>query len=125
LYTGDESITADNAIELLQAADRFMMEDLKAVVEAYSEASLELENACALLDIADGVSAYRLKRVCLELMCESNKENWEFIRNTAGFTDLRRSAPHLLREIDYRASKNNLTRPGEVIRSGPAAIPVI
>jgi len=118
LYANDESIiTPENAVDLLHAADRFMMEDLKAVVEAYIESSIDLDNSCDILDISDRVSAYRLKRVCLELMCESSKDNLDSVRLTEGFVGLKESAPHLIREIDYRASKSGLARPGEIVRT--------
>jgi len=122
LYTGDESIiNPENAVDLLHAADRFMMDDLKNVVEAYIESSTDIETTCVLLDISDRVSAYRLKRVCLEII-GSSKESWEIVRSSQIFWDLKLSSPHLIREIDYKLSKNNIVKPGEVIRSNPFLI---
>jgi hypothetical protein len=43
------------------------------------------------------------------------------IRNSDAFADIRFSSPHLVREIDYMASKRNLTKPGEIVRGVPAA----
>jgi len=80
IYKGDESIiTPDNAVDLLMAADRLMMDDFKQLVEAYIEESVDLDNVAWLAEISDRFGAYRLKRVCLELICESTKENW--VRN--------------------------------------------
>lgn len=55
----------------------------------------------------------------MELICETNKETWDRIRNTPGFSDLRYSSPHLLREIDYKASKSNFISCGDVVRAIP------
>jgi hypothetical protein len=118
VYGGvEELFTPDNAVDLLQAADRFMMDDLKQIVEAYIQQSVDTENAAWLVEISDRYGAHRLKRICMELMCESNKENFEEIRKTVAFADLRTSSPHLLREIDFRASKSNLIACGELLRS--------
>jgi len=120
LYTGNESIiTEENAVELLRVTDRFMMDDFQQLVEAYIIQSVELDNVAWLLEISDRYRAPRLKRVCLELICESTRENLEAILNSSGFIDLRFSSPHLLRELDYKASKSNMTKPGEVMHFKP------
>jgi len=117
LYQGDESvITPDNCIDLLMAADRLMLDDFKQLVEAFIELSVDLDNVALLVEISDRFGAFRLKRVCMELICESNKENLQHVLNTTGFTDMASSSPHLLREIDFRASKNDFIKCGDVLR---------
>jgi len=117
IYQGDESvITPDNCIDLLMAADRLMMDDFKQLVESYIENSVDLDNVALLFEISDRFGAYRLKRLCIEMICESNKDNWVHVFNSRGFSEMALSSPHLLREIDYRASKNNLVKVGEVFR---------
>lgn len=45
------------------------------MTEDFIEQSVDVENAAWLLEISDRFGAHRLKRVCMELICESNKEN--------------------------------------------------
>lgn len=116
LYTGNELVSPDNALDLLEASDHLMLDDLKQIVEAYAESSIELENTAWLVELSDRFGAYRLKRACMEVMFDSNHENWEKIRSSEGFADLRVSSPHLLREIDFQASKRNLIHCGELLR---------
>jgi len=106
----------------MMAADRLMMDDFKQLIEAYIENSVDLENVALLLEISDRFGAYRLKRQCFELMCESTKDNWQQVFHSKGFSDMALSSPHLLREIDYRTTKNNLTSIGEVFRYKQVAV---
>jgi len=117
LYTNEESIiVADNAVELLELADKFMLEDFKQIVEYFIEASLDTDNVAYLLQVADRFGAPRLKRSCLDLMCRSSMENWRSASKTANFAEIATFMPLLLREIDYHASKHELIKPGEAIR---------
>jgi len=116
-YQGDESVmTPDNCVDLLMAADRLMMEDFKQIVESYIENSVDLDNVALLLEISDRYGAYRLKRTCFELICETNKDFWLHVVKSRGFSDMAHSSPHLLRELDYRATKNEFAKAGEVFR---------
>jgi len=126
VYTGEENIVrADNAVELLEAADRFMMDDFQQIIEAFIMKLVEVDNVCSLLEIGDKFGSQKLKRLCLEVICDSGKEGWEAVKATKAFADLRSECPQLLREIDYRASKASLSAPGEVFRFKPIATPEI
>jgi hypothetical protein len=138
LYTGDELVVQeDNVVELLSLSDRFMIEDLKQLCEYFLERTVassyislislcenetdeDVLEACnsttALLEVGDRYLARRLKRVCLDLMCSSGEKNWRIISNTTGFSELRHSSPHLIREIDYMATKNGLASANAVVR---------
>ena len=117
LYTGDESvINSDNCVELLHVADRFMMENLKLVIESTLLESLDNESVSYLLEVGDRYGAHRLKRASLEQIC-ANKNTWDIVKSTRSFSELiKYSSVSLLREIDYRCSKANLSKPGEVLR---------
>jgi lysyl-tRNA synthetase class II len=93
-----------------------MMEDLKLVIESTLLDSLDNESVAYLLEVGDRYGAHRLKRTSLELICAS-KDTWDIIKATKSFSELVQHSPQsLLREIDYRCSKANLSKPGEVIR---------
>jgi len=138
LYTGDELVVQeDNVVELLSLSDRFMIEDLKQLCEYFLERTVassyialislcenendeEVVEACnsttALLEVGDRYLARRLKRVCLDAMCSSGEKNWRIISNATGFSELRSTSPHLIREIDYMATKNGLAAANAVVR---------
>lgn len=137
LYTGEESIVRDdNVVELLALSDRFMIEDLKQLCEYFLERTIasynsliglsesdddeDIVDACdstaALLEVGDRYLAHRLKRVCLETMCSYGERNWRLISKAKSFANLRVNAPHLIREIDYMASKNGLVSANAVVR---------
>lgn len=103
-------------MDILQAADRFMIDDLKQSAESYIEQSVDLENVAWLLEISDRFNSPKLRRVCIELICQS-VENWNAVRNSNGYQDICISSPHLMRELDYRLSKNNIIQPGDLFRS--------
>jgi hypothetical protein len=67
---------------------------MKQMTEDFIEQSVDLENAAWLLEISDRFGAHRLKRVCMELICESNKEN--LVRGGAPFTLFIPCAPFLM-----------------------------
>lgn len=70
IYTNDEEvIREDNAIDLLRAADRFMVDDLKQTIEDYVENSIDQENVLWLLEVADRFGVPRLKRACVDYVC--------------------------------------------------------
>jgi len=137
LYTGEESVVHhENVVELLSLSDRFMVEDLKQLCEYFLERTVSnyasqlnmCENICnpdiveacdsttALLEVADRYLAHKLKRVCLETMCASGEKNWNLISGAKGFAELGINAPHLIREIDYQATKYGLAIANSVIR---------
>jgi hypothetical protein len=137
IYTGDESVlNGENAVDLLQAADKLIMNDFKDTIEYFIEQSIDLENAASLLEVGDRFGAVKLKRaclgkynnmtfecvnyffvvffVCLELVTE-NSENLRTFGQSIGFFELKYN-PSLLRELDFHASRNNLSEPGDVMK---------
>lgn len=62
------NINPDTVVELLLAADRFLLDDLKQLCEAALEQSLESSNATWMLELSDRASAPRLKKATLEFL---------------------------------------------------------
>ena len=107
LYTGDEKvISPENVCDLLGAADRYMVDDLKQLTESIIENSLDEQNACWLLLLGDRYNANRLKRACLDEITKS-QPSVETVRQTEGYKDVRDSLK-LYREVDFLVNKKNL-----------------
>jgi len=66
IYTGETDMNADNVVDILTAADRLLLDDLKAKCEVMLAESLDEENCNYLLEASERFSAPRLKRVCSE-----------------------------------------------------------
>jgi len=123
LYTGVENIVQpETAVDILQAADLFLLSDMKDFIESYMISSIDADSISLdpsyisfLLELSDRFQLYKLKRFCLELTVESSIDNWNSIRNSQGFNELKFSNPQLVREIDYLASRKNLVLPGELL----------
>eukprot|EP01132_Coremiostelium_polycephalum_P007415 gene7415-9116_t len=146
IYGNDDSlVNADNAVDLLFIADRFMIEDLKLVCEnfleglvvsnirtlesfsheskknsenATSPSEIELENAitsfdniCLLLQVSDQFIAKRLKKVCMQTISKMSLEAFNILNKNGTLKKIRCSAPHLIRELDYYASKHGFYNP--------------
>ncbi len=94
-----------------------MMDNLHQLSEHYVEQSVDVDNVGYLLEIADKHSSYRLRRHCFEFICNSGVDSWKLIADTKAFQGLWSSAPHLVKEIDLRASQNKLVKPGELLES--------
>ncbi|PRP80534.1 hypothetical protein PROFUN_11847 [Planoprotostelium fungivorum] len=109
IYTNDEEvIREDNAIDLLRAADRFMVDDLKQTIEDYVENSIDQENVLWLLEVADRFGVPRLKRACVDYVCTQEMkakrkglmEEKGMIKCTKEYDDIKSTSPHLIRLID-------------------------
>jgi len=121
LYTGDDAVAqSDRIVDILIAADRFLLDDLKQICESILESSLDTDNCAYLLAIADKHNAPRLKRLCLETILKT----WHIFKQTSGFALLPTMAPKLLREVDHICNKHELTTPGEVVRAASKIVPV-
>jgi len=111
IYTGEYPDRGDLMVELLGAADLFLLDDLKQVCESViEENALEVENVTWLLETADRYDAPRLKRSCIDLI----SQKWNDFKNTTVLAELKRLSPQLLREIDYTCYSNNVAKEGEV-----------
>jgi len=125
LYTGDQSIISpDTVLEILAAADRFLLDELHQICEFFVLESVDLENVSWLLQFADSHHAQRLRRYCLEYICSDNR--WVQLRQTEAFNQLREESPQIVREIDYLLSEvHKVAKPGELIRYRPVKPTVI
>jgi len=63
LEEGLPKINPDTLVELLLAADRFLVDDLKQLCEAVLEQSLEASNVCWMLELSDRSSPLQFKQV--------------------------------------------------------------
>jgi hypothetical protein len=117
LYTGSDTvITPDLVVSLMSVSDRLLLEDLKQLCERTLEQSLDEESSCWMLEAADRFNAPRLKRAAKELITNS-KETLLRIHASEAFAEMRLSAPHLVRDLDYIGSKNNFTTAGFLLRA--------
>ena len=66
LYGGEvrELLTQDTAQDVLMAAERFQVAQLKETVEAYLSRQLDASNARQMRELAQRANAARLERVC-------------------------------------------------------------
>lgn len=71
IYTGETDLT-DRVVEILMAADRLLMDDLKQKCELILTESLDEDNCNDLLEISEQFAAPRLKRSCQELQARLN-----------------------------------------------------
>src|SRR5262249_37715235 len=67
VYGGDEQIVdSEDVLSVLEAADRFLMDELKEVCEHALELQLDTDNWPLLLTAAERCAAPRLKRAAME-----------------------------------------------------------
>lgn len=109
IYSNEVEISEDNFLDLLLGADKFLASDMKLRIEQILEEAIQHDNVCDLLLLSEQASAPRLRKTAIN-----------YIINR--FTELRqhlpslRSAPNILRELDFLACKRNLSKPGELLR---------
>jgi len=104
LYTGQLLATAENIIELLQAADLYVLEHLKALCERKLARYVELNNVINMLQLADQFKAPELKEHCLIEIAKHLPE----LKDTETFKSI---SQHLNNEITlayafYNSQKN-------------------
>jgi hypothetical protein len=116
IYSGDpECIAASNVsvVDILIAADRFLLDDLKQICEAALEEALEIDICGNLLEVSDRYGAPRLRRVCLERIAKQFPE----FKQSSGLAALS-SNMSLLREVDHLCvSKHLISCAGELVRA--------
>jgi hypothetical protein len=133
MYTGDESVvTSENAIDLLEVADRFVVDELKLILEAYlSESFITLDTAPYLLAASDRFHAWRLKRcvvnflerAALEAAEHEDKEQApRLMRRLCASDGFDQLEPQMVRELDYLCSKAGACNTGAMVRMAGAAI---
>lgn len=95
LYTDDADINLDFAMELFVAADRFGVDRLKKLCEKKMLASICIENAATLLQIAYQHNATGLRQSCFDFILW----NFDVVSKTAAFEEMGRSNVELVFEI--------------------------
>ena len=83
--------------ELLIAADRYDVKDLKELCEEELKTNLTVDNAVRLLMLSDECQAKMLKNTTIQFISCDEKEF--FLKNESLFDVLKESAPHLLVDI--------------------------
>jgi speckle-type POZ protein len=92
--------------ELLIAADKYDVKDLKELCEEEQRTKLTVDNAVRLLILSDKCQTKMLKNTVIQFISVDAKEF--FIQNESLLFSLKQSAPHLFIEIHNKMLKLNL-----------------
>jgi len=87
IYTGELAngvLHEDNWLELLESANYFKIERMKALCEQFLHSAVDIENVASLLQAADRFDARQLKSVCFEFILS----HYEEVLKTKGFKEL-------------------------------------
>jgi len=95
LYTDDVEIMLDSAMELFVAADQFGVDRLKKLCEKKMLASICIENAATILQIANLHHATGLRQSCFDFILW----NFDVVSKTSSFEEMGRSNVELVFEI--------------------------
>ena len=101
IYTGRLPADCRRVDEVLGLADQYTFDPLKQLTEKILVNSIEIENVCHLLKIADRYVAADLKKSCLSFILKS----FDQVVATESFEQLS-SAPQLLMEVTKAAALN-------------------
>jgi len=74
IYTNQVNLKSDDVVNVLMAAGRFLLDDLKQVIEKQLEEDLDVENAVDFLGVAEALNAPKLRRACITVLAERYKE---------------------------------------------------
>jgi N-acetylneuraminic acid mutarotase len=102
IYTGKLPSDCSRVDELLGLADQYTFDPLKSLTEKILINSIEVDNACHLLTIADRYSAKELKKFCLGFILKS----FDQVVATDAFEQLS-AVPQLLMEVTKAAALNS------------------
>jgi hypothetical protein len=102
IYTGRLPADCDKVDEVLGLADQYTFDSLKHITERILINSVEVNNVCYLLKIADQYGARELKQNCLTFILKS----FDQVVATDAFEQLS-SVPHLLMEVTKAAALNS------------------
>ena len=103
IYTSNFDV-GEYAEELLIAADRYDIKDLKELCEEKLMPKLTVDTAVRLLILSDECQAMMLKNAATQFINENGKQ--VLLKNESSFDLLKKFAPHLLVDLD----KNKLLR---------------
>lgn len=90
-------IASETAVSLLVAAERFMLERLKALCQDYIRTEITFENVTETLITAHHHRAFSLKDICIDFICS----NYETVKRTTQFREMIQE-PELMMEILLR-----------------------
>ena len=98
IYYGatNRNVLEEKSVELLAAAEMFMMEDLKKTIEDHLCANLEMNNAIEYLVLGDYHQAHKLSRMALNVI----RENLVEVVRTEEYQDLVNHHPFLVDRIN-------------------------
>jgi len=100
IYSGEVTIAnPDHAVELIEAANYFKLDHLKAQCEVIIKTTIEIENAAYILQIAARNEAWQLKNFTLDFIMN----NYDEVCKTKTFDDLDKP---LLLEVTKEACKH-------------------
>ncbi|KAL6494232.1 hypothetical protein OROGR_031032 [Orobanche gracilis] len=74
IHTGSAEISSDNAEDLLQAADQYLLEGLKRMRECTTRQDISVETVPALFDLADDCNSAGLKQACTSFILKNCDE---------------------------------------------------
>jgi hypothetical protein len=98
LYTDSVSITAETAVDLFIAADRYRLERLQRMCECVILNTLSTDNVCHILETADALHATQLRGIAFRWIIH----NFGDVLKSPGFIDLDRTLQH---EINVTAAQ--------------------
>ncbi|XP_058792283.1 speckle-type POZ protein-like isoform X2 [Phymastichus coffea] len=81
IYTGQVNLHQDNALQVMQASEKYNIIDLKQKCEIILWESVSIENVAEIFTIANICNAKQLKNKCLNFMAENQKD----VIKTSGF----------------------------------------
>ena len=103
IYNGatNKNVLEEKSMELLAAAERFMMDDLKIICEDYLCANLEINNAIEYLVLGDYHQAHKLSRMAVNVIAQ----NLGKVVRTEEYQDLVKHHPLLVDLINNRLQR--------------------
>uniref|UniRef100_A0A6B2L5S9 protein-L-isoaspartate(D-aspartate) O-methyltransferase n=1 Tax=Arcella intermedia TaxID=1963864 RepID=A0A6B2L5S9_9EUKA len=84
IYTDQCHVHPHVAAELMSASEFYRLARLKAITEYTLSRSIDIENACTILEIAHSFSAHQLKLLVHEFIFQ----NYDLVTKTNGFSDM-------------------------------------
>lgn len=98
MYVGSVEVTTDIAQELLEVADRYMVDKLKKLCEDAIAEQLSAENVSAAFDLAEAFDAQALATACALYCLDGDSENSKFSN--------RRSFCRMMQKMTARLNAN-------------------
>jgi len=97
IYTNEISDVGDHVVDVLVAAGRFLLDDLKQSIEKQLESQLDTENTLDLLFLSESTHTPKLRKASISSLVE-NLGNW---KNISGLKDLRQNSPITMKHVEF------------------------